>query len=242
VTRAAATLWEITVFGERARPLPSRSAEDLHREAVVTPGAGRLHDDRGARELHDPARDPGGGPGRLLREPAGVHARRAQADSSKTPGPRSRRSNARSGWPGTPREPDRPACGSELQDPFASRPTRRSRSMATSTVRARASGLYCLDGDLLRRTHAVVTNSSAYTCASGDILAQNVNDLRFAYYGRRQHSGPQSARHGVCARRASSRRGAGHDGGPHSVARCGESWSRSRREATRSVRGSRISR
>lgn len=44
--------------------------------------------------------------------------------------------------------------------------------------------MYCLDGDVVRRTHAAVTNAGAYTCASGDILAQNVNDLRFAYYAQ----------------------------------------------------------
>ena len=42
--------------------------------------------------------------------------------------------------------------------------------------------MYCLDGDVVRRTRAAVTNAAGYTCTSGAILAQGVNDLRFAYY------------------------------------------------------------
>jgi hypothetical protein len=42
--------------------------------------------------------------------------------------------------------------------------------------------LFCLDGTTLRRTQGPVGNATAYTCSSGQILAENVTDLSFIYY------------------------------------------------------------
>lgn len=42
--------------------------------------------------------------------------------------------------------------------------------------------MFCLDGDVVRKTRGPDTTAAVYTCASGDVIAQNVTDLRFAYY------------------------------------------------------------
>jgi type II secretory pathway pseudopilin PulG len=42
--------------------------------------------------------------------------------------------------------------------------------------------MFCLDGDVVRRTSGPPTSAPAYTCSSGQVLAQGVTDLRFAYY------------------------------------------------------------
>ena len=42
--------------------------------------------------------------------------------------------------------------------------------------------LYCLDGTLLRRTRAAQGAAAAYTCASGDIVADNITSLSFTYF------------------------------------------------------------
>jgi prepilin-type N-terminal cleavage/methylation domain-containing protein len=41
---------------------------------------------------------------------------------------------------------------------------------------------FCLDGTVLRRSTGARTSSAAYTCTSGDVLAENVTSLRFTYY------------------------------------------------------------
>jgi type II secretory pathway component PulJ len=41
---------------------------------------------------------------------------------------------------------------------------------------------YCLDGTTLRRAAGAVGSASAYTCASGQPLAENVTELSFVYY------------------------------------------------------------
>jgi hypothetical protein len=40
---------------------------------------------------------------------------------------------------------------------------------------------FCLDGTLLRRVKAAADDADAYDC-SGEVLAENVTELRFAYY------------------------------------------------------------
>ena len=42
--------------------------------------------------------------------------------------------------------------------------------------------LYCLDGTLLRRTRAAQGAAGAYTCGSGDIVADNITSLSFTYF------------------------------------------------------------
>ena len=42
--------------------------------------------------------------------------------------------------------------------------------------------LFCLDGDLLRRTRAAKDASAAYVCSGGDVLAEGVSNVRFTYY------------------------------------------------------------
>lgn len=42
--------------------------------------------------------------------------------------------------------------------------------------------MFCLDGDQVRRTSGAPTDATVYTCSSGQVLAQGVTDLRFAYY------------------------------------------------------------
>jgi len=42
--------------------------------------------------------------------------------------------------------------------------------------------MFCLDGTTLRRTKAARTSASAYTCSSGDALAEGVTALTFAYF------------------------------------------------------------
>ena len=42
--------------------------------------------------------------------------------------------------------------------------------------------LFCLDGDVLRRGRAAANLVDAYTCADGEVLAENVIDLQFTYY------------------------------------------------------------
>ena len=41
---------------------------------------------------------------------------------------------------------------------------------------------FCLDGLLLRRTRAAADDDDAFTCTTGDVLAENVTELRFTYY------------------------------------------------------------
>ncbi len=41
---------------------------------------------------------------------------------------------------------------------------------------------FCLDGTVLRRTRDATNQLAAYTCSGGDILAENVTELRFTYY------------------------------------------------------------
>lgn len=42
--------------------------------------------------------------------------------------------------------------------------------------------LYCLDGAVLRRGLAPPDDADAYTCSAGDVLAENVAGLTFAYF------------------------------------------------------------
>jgi type II secretory pathway component PulJ len=42
--------------------------------------------------------------------------------------------------------------------------------------------LYCLDGTLLRRTRGAQGAVAAYTCGSGDIIADNITSLSFTYF------------------------------------------------------------
>jgi prepilin-type N-terminal cleavage/methylation domain-containing protein len=42
--------------------------------------------------------------------------------------------------------------------------------------------LYCLDGNVLRRSRGDVTEPAAYWCPGGEILAEDVTELRFTYY------------------------------------------------------------
>ena len=41
--------------------------------------------------------------------------------------------------------------------------------------------LFCLDGSLVRRQKAAPAVLAAYTCSAGNILAENITSLRFAY-------------------------------------------------------------
>jgi prepilin-type N-terminal cleavage/methylation domain-containing protein len=43
--------------------------------------------------------------------------------------------------------------------------------------------LYCLDGTTLRRGKAPLADATALWCPAGEILAENVSGLRFAYFG-----------------------------------------------------------
>lgn len=42
--------------------------------------------------------------------------------------------------------------------------------------------LYCLDGQVVRRSLGVVDDADSYTCGSGEVVAENVIALRFTYY------------------------------------------------------------
>ncbi len=41
--------------------------------------------------------------------------------------------------------------------------------------------LYCLDGSTVRRRRSTVSGTSAFSCSGGDILAENITGLQFAY-------------------------------------------------------------
>lgn len=42
--------------------------------------------------------------------------------------------------------------------------------------------LFCLDGTVLRRQKAPAGTAAAYTCGAGEILAEGITSLRFAYF------------------------------------------------------------
>lgn len=42
--------------------------------------------------------------------------------------------------------------------------------------------VYCLDGSILRRGRAVESDPAAYWCPAGEVLAENVSALSFAYF------------------------------------------------------------
>lgn len=50
--------------------------------------------------------------------------------------------------------------------------------------------LFCLDGSNLRRGKGTNGVANAYTCSSGEILAQNITSLRFTYYDSNNASLP----------------------------------------------------
>lgn len=43
--------------------------------------------------------------------------------------------------------------------------------------------LFCLDGTTLRRASTAAGSAAAYTCSTGETLADNISSLRFTYYG-----------------------------------------------------------
>jgi hypothetical protein len=53
---------------------------------------------------------------------------------------------------------------------------------ATDGTTTSSVSTFCLSGDVLRRVRGSVTATSSFTCAGGDVLAEGVTDLRFAYY------------------------------------------------------------